>query len=58
MVNKTFKVPPGALEQAKKEIEEEKFREAVEAEKEKLRHKRSFWEVVFPWTITVTKKGH
>jgi uncharacterized membrane protein len=38
------------LEMARKEFEEEEFREAVEKEKERLRNKKkSFWKRYFPF---------
>lgn len=45
-----------AISQAKKEIEEEDFRDAVEKQKYQLRHKKSFLEKVFPWKIVITKR--
>lgn len=43
--------------QAEKEIKEEAFKKAVAEEKERLSHKKKFWDRVFPWTIKITKKG-
>lgn len=43
--------------QAKKELKEEQFRLAVDKEKERLRNKRSLWDVVFPWRIVIIRKG-
>lgn len=42
--------------QAKKEIAEEKFRQAVEAEKTRLRQYRPLWVRVFPWRITIKRR--
>lgn len=42
--------------QAKKEIAEEKFRQAVDAEKERLRQHRPFWNRVFPWVIVIKRR--
>lgn len=43
--------------QAEKEIKEEAFKKAVAEEKERLRHKKKFWDRVFPWTVKITRKG-
>jgi len=45
------------IEQAKKEIQEEDFREAVELQKKKLREKKTLWDKIWPWKILVIKKG-
>lgn len=45
------------IKQAKLEYEQEKFREAVEKYKVKLRTKRSFWDRVFPYKIIILRKG-
>lgn len=42
--------------QAQAELEEEQFRAAVEEYKEKLRNKRSFWDIIFPYKIVFLKK--
>lgn len=42
--------------QAKKEIEEELFRDAVDKYKEKLRNKKSIWDRVLPYKILIVKK--
>lgn len=42
--------------QAKKELAEESFRAAVEQYKEKLRHKRSLWDRIFPFKLIIVKK--
>ena len=42
--------------QAKKELEEEYFKQEVEKYKEKLRQKRSFWDIIFPYKIIILKK--
>ena len=44
------------MRQAKLELEEELFREKVEAYKQKLRQKRSFWDIIFPYKILIIKK--
>lgn len=38
------------------EYEEEKFRTAVEEEKEKLRQHKSMWDKVFPWKLIILRK--
>lgn len=43
-------------QQALKEIEEEHFTEAVEDYKEKLRNKKSVWDILFPYRILIIKK--
>lgn len=42
--------------QAESELYEEKFREAVDIEKEKIRSKKSIWDIIFPFTIIIVKK--
>ena len=42
--------------QARKEIEEDDYRQAVDKYKEKLRDKRKFWNKVFPWKIIIIRK--
>jgi hypothetical protein len=42
--------------QAMKELAEEKFRQAVEAEKERLRKYRPMWYRLFPWEITIKRR--
>ena len=42
--------------QALKEFREEKFRAAVEAEKTRLRTKRSLWDRLFPFSIHIVRK--
>lgn len=44
-------------EQAKKEIQEEDFRAAIDKEKERIRTHVSFFQKVFPWRIVVIRKG-
>lgn len=44
-------------ETARREIEEETFRAAVEAEKIRIREYRSLWVRLFPWKITITKRS-
>lgn len=43
--------------QAKLELEQEQFREAVERYKEKLKNKKSLWDKVFPWKVLIIRKG-
>jgi hypothetical protein len=44
-------------EQARKEVEAERFRAAVEVEKAHLRmHRRSLWARIFPFTIKIERK--
>jgi hypothetical protein len=42
-------------QQAIKEIEKELFRKEVDAYKEKLRNRRSFWDI-FPYKILIIRK--
>jgi len=44
------------IKQAKKELQEELFREAVERIKEKLRKRRTVWDRIFPWRIVIVRK--
>lgn len=44
-------------EQAQKELEEERYRAAVDKEKERLRNKKSLWDRIFPYKIIILKKG-
>ena len=39
-----------------KEFEEEKKREEIEKVKERLRKKKSLWDMIFPFTITIRRK--
>lgn len=41
--------------QAEKELKEEKFRAAVEQEKERIKSKKNFWDL-FPYKIQIIKK--
>lgn len=43
-------------EQALREIAEEDHRKRIDECKARLRSKRSFWERVFPFTITITRR--
>ncbi len=43
--------------QAEKEFKEELFRDAVERHKQKLREKKTVWDIIFPWKIIIIKKG-
>lgn len=43
-------------EQAKKELEEERFRKAVEDYKVKLKTKKSFLDKLFPYKILIVRK--
>jgi len=45
-----------ALQQAKKELEEEEFREQVDVCKEKLRYKKSFWQKLIPFKIIIVRR--
>lgn len=47
---------PNAIEQAKKEIAEERFRQEVEKEKQRLREYRSVFDRLFPYTIKIERK--
>jgi len=42
--------------QAVKELKDERFHEAVEKEKDKLRKKRKLWDVIFPYSVVFVKK--
>lgn len=42
--------------EALSEIEQERFREAVEASKERLRRRKPLMERLFPWEITIKRK--
>lgn len=42
---------------AKAEFEQELFREAVEKYKQKLREKKSIWDLIFPFKIIIVRKG-
>jgi hypothetical protein len=44
-------------EQAHKELQEERFKEAVDKEKRRLRERdgRSFWQRIFPFVITIKR---
>ena len=42
--------------QAKFELEQEKFREAVEAKKVELRKTKTLWEIIFPFKITISRR--
>ena len=41
---------------AKAELEEEEFRSLVAKEKTRLKTKKSFWEVLFPFKITIERR--
>lgn len=41
--------------QAERELKEEKFKAAVEQEKERIKSKKRFWDF-FPYRITIIKK--
>jgi len=45
------------LEAAKKELLEEQFRERVEEEKLRIKTKIKFWHRVFPWEISIKRRG-
>jgi len=42
--------------QAEKELAHERYREAVDKYKEKLRNQRSLWDRLFPFRIIIIKK--
>lgn len=42
-------------DQAREELAEELFREAVEEEKKRLRERRTIWERIFPYKIKLIK---
>lgn len=44
------------IAQAHAEVRGEKFREAVECEKARLRTHRPWWHRVFPFVITITRR--
>lgn len=48
--------PEKIKKQAQAELEHEKFREAVEREKVRLKTKKSPWDIVFPWRIKIERK--
>lgn len=41
---------------AERQVEQDLFDEAVAKEVEKLKRKKSFWEIVFPFTITIKRR--
>lgn len=41
---------------AKQELKEELFRAAVEAEKERLRNWKPWWQRLLPWTISIKRR--
>lgn len=41
---------------AEAELDEEKFRNAVECYKHKLRARKNFWNRIFPWKIIFVRK--
>lgn len=43
--------------QAAKEVADEQFRKAVAEEKARIKSKRSLWDRLFPWTITIRRKA-
>lgn len=42
--------------QAQKELAEERFRQAVEVEKDRLRQHKPLWVRLFPWRITIDRR--
>jgi len=44
------------LKLAELELREERFRAAVELKKAELKTKKTFWETVFPYKITITRR--
>lgn len=43
-------------DQAEKEFKEEKFKKAVEREKERLARRENFWIRVFPWRLYIERR--
>jgi DNA-binding transcriptional regulator GbsR (MarR family) len=43
--------------EAQQQIKDEEFQAAVEKMKEKLRNKRSWLDIVWPWRIVIVRKG-
>lgn len=41
---------------AQAELEHEIFRRAVAQHKERLRKKKSLWDIIFPWKIIIVRK--
>lgn len=44
------------IDLAKRELEEEVTREKINAMKEKLRNKKSLWQKLFPFKITIERR--
>jgi hypothetical protein len=40
---------------AQTEIDDEDFKDLVDREKLKIREKKTFWEIVFPFKVTITR---
>lgn len=45
-----------AVQTARRELAEETFRAAVEQAKARLRNRRPWWHVLFPFKITITRR--
>lgn len=45
-------------ETASAELRAEKFRAAVDKEKERLRTRKTLWDRIFPYSITIVRKEH
>lgn len=51
--------PFNPIIQAREEFAQEQFRDAVDAEKARLREqarRRPWWQRLFPWTITIKRR--
>lgn len=48
-------IPEDVIAQARKEVTEERFRAAVEAEKVRIKTRRTFWQRIFPFKITIER---
>lgn len=44
------------IEQAQKEIEEERLRAAIDKEKDRIYKREGFWKKIFPFTITIKRR--
>lgn len=44
------------IQQARQELEEEMYREAVEAKKVELRARKPWLHRIFPWVITINRR--
>ncbi len=52
---------PDEIEKAKNQavydLKLEEYRDAVNAEKLRIKNKRSFWDRIWPWKIMIVRKG-